>query len=176
MSQGPDNMKAGSEKADFKQQLIDAAMQFIDVVDEKCKTLPVLPDLAKKLGPQVKPAYIALGTAGFVFFIFLMMIGFNAITNIICFAYPAVAAIKAMQAKEPGYDEQWLTYFMIFGMFHVIESFYPELLTEYAFYVLVKLLLLVWCFLPMSMGAKKIYNIAVKKIVTVVSKSESKTE
>ena len=152
-----------------------ALTQFVDAVDKKCSSLPYLPDIAAKA--KTKPAYIALAVcAAFLMFI-LMMIGFNAIVNIICFAYPAMAALKAMQTKPEKYDEQWLTYFMIFGKFHVAESFYPSLLTDVSFYVLFKFLVLVWCFLPQSTGAQKVYSFFIKKVLAAVGpKPESKTE
>mmetsp|Transcript_30787 Transcript_30787/g.75065 ORF Transcript_30787/g.75065 Transcript_30787/m.75065 type:complete len:172 (-) Transcript_30787:287-802(-) len=166
MSDGPE-MKVEQEKGSFKQQALAIANQFVETIDKKCADLPYLKDSEAKFG--AKPAYIVLGAAGLLSLIVVMIIGFNAIVNIVCFSYPAYASLKAMQSKEEDYGQQWLTYFMIFGLFSVAESFYPALLTDVTFYVLFKLLVLVWCFLPMSNGAKKIYDLAIVRIVNMIA-------
>mmetsp|Transcript_4085 Transcript_4085/g.7803 ORF Transcript_4085/g.7803 Transcript_4085/m.7803 type:complete len:175 (-) Transcript_4085:1450-1974(-) len=149
------------------------AMQVFDDVNKKCEKLPYIPKAAESAG--VKPGVIVLGAAGVLSLLLVAIIGFNAIVNMICFFWPAYLALKAMQEKEEGYDKQWLTYFMIFGFFHVLESFYPSLLTEHTFYTLIKLFVLFWCFLPQSKGAQKVYTLGIEKVLAMTgSAADSK--
>mmetsp|Transcript_20952 Transcript_20952/g.29359 ORF Transcript_20952/g.29359 Transcript_20952/m.29359 type:complete len:175 (+) Transcript_20952:85-609(+) len=174
MSDGPD-AKTVNESG-MKQQVIAAAKQFIETVDKKVSQISAIKDTADKAG--TKPAYLVLGGASLVLFIVMMIIGFNAIVNMICYGYPAYAALKAMQEKEDAFEQQkqWITYFMIFGFFSVAESFYPALLTDVAFYVLLKLFFLVWCFLPMSMGATKLYDLILAKVGGLLAPKAEKAE
>jgi len=127
---------------------------------------------------KVEPGVIVLGGFTVVSLLLIAIIGFNAIVNMLCFFWPAYLSIKAMQEKEEGYDKQWLTYFMIFGFFHVLESFYPSLLTEHTFYTLIKLFVLFWCFLPQSKGAEKVYTLGIEKVLKMAGAAEDskKTE
>ena len=39
------------------------------------------------------------------------------------FAYPAYCSIQALESKTKGDDTQWLTYWVVFAAFSVIEYF-----------------------------------------------------
>eukprot|EP00468_Gymnochlora_sp_CCMP2014_P009600 CAMPEP_0167759072 /NCGR_PEP_ID=MMETSP0110_2-20121227/10819_1 /TAXON_ID=629695 /ORGANISM="Gymnochlora sp., Strain CCMP2014" /LENGTH=164 /DNA_ID=CAMNT_0007645415 /DNA_START=51 /DNA_END=545 /DNA_ORIENTATION=+ len=153
MSSGPDEKGA---TPGMKEQVIAGFNKIVEAINEKTSSIAALKQASEKM--KCQPAHIVLGVAAFLFLIIMMMIGFNAIVNIVCFFYPAYAALMSLKTEEKDPKEQWLMYFMIFGLFHVLESFYPDLLTEVTFYVLFKFMVLLWCFLPQSTGAKKIYG------------------
>mmetsp|Transcript_1479 Transcript_1479/g.2031 ORF Transcript_1479/g.2031 Transcript_1479/m.2031 type:complete len:172 (-) Transcript_1479:342-857(-) len=171
MSEGPDQ-KVASESGSIKDQLINTSKQFYDGLDKKCSEIGFIKDFADKA--KTRPANLGLGAIGAIGLIIVLIIGFNAIVNIACFLYPAYASLKAVAENKD--KEQWLTYFMIFGFFSVAESFYPALLTEFAFYALLKLFFLVWCFLPMSMGAQKVYEYGLDRVVKALAPKEGKDE
>ena len=43
------------------------------------------------------------------------------------FAYPAYCSIAALESKVKNDDIQWLTYWVVFSAFHVVEYFAGEL-------------------------------------------------
>ena len=49
-------------------------------------------------------------------------------TALFCrFAYPAYCSIAALESKVKNDDIQWLTYWVVFSAFHVVEYFAGEL-------------------------------------------------
>ena len=42
---------------------------------------------------------------------------------VVGFVYPAYASFKALESKTPESSAQWLTYWIIFGIFNVFEFF-----------------------------------------------------
>uniref|UniRef100_A0A7S0GZG3 Uncharacterized protein n=2 Tax=Amorphochlora amoebiformis TaxID=1561963 RepID=A0A7S0GZG3_9EUKA len=101
------------------------------------------------------------------------MVGLNALVEMACFAYPAFMAIKSL--KESSGYEVWLTYFMIFSSFHVMEALYghPDPMTDSTTYILFKLVVLVLCFLPMTNGAERIYKMGIKRVIAA---ADAKTD
>jgi receptor expression-enhancing protein 5/6 len=56
-------------------------------------------------------------------------------------------------------DIQWLTYWVVFSAFHVVEYFADFIAGWVPFYWLSKVLFLVWCMAPLeSNGSKIIYS------------------
>ena len=94
------------------------------------------------------------------------------------FLYPAYCSIKALESSVKNDDTQWLTYWVVFAFFSVVEYFadfiagwvglylfYKMLVTnlclftQVPFYWLSKCLFLVWCMAPIEAnGANVIYS------------------
>ena len=92
------------------------------------------------------------------------------------FAYPAYCSIQALESKTKGDDTQWLTYWVVFAAFSVIEYFADFiagwvvstkcisrkinlLFFEIPFYWLSKCLFMVWCMAPIeNNGSSVIYS------------------
>ena len=54
-----------------------------------------------------------------------LILRMNTFVNytIFSFAYPAYCSIQALETKTKGDDTQWLTYWVVFAAFSVIEYF-----------------------------------------------------
>ena len=80
------------------------------------------------------------------------------ITCIVGVILPAYWSIKAIESPEFDDDKQWLTYWAIYGLFTLLDKFANIILRIFPFYVRFKIIFLIWCFMPNTMGALFIYN------------------
>eukprot|EP01006_Ploeotia_vitrea_P028389 TRINITY_DN61096_c0_g1_i2.p2 TRINITY_DN61096_c0_g1~~TRINITY_DN61096_c0_g1_i2.p2 ORF type:complete len:146 (-),score=59.53 TRINITY_DN61096_c0_g1_i2:523-960(-) len=55
-----------------------------------------------------------------------------------------------------------LMYWVVFGVFHILEKATDVLLFWVKWYYPLKLLFLIWCFLPFTNGSTTVYNIIVR--------------
>ena len=99
---------------------------------------------------------IALGAS-----IMFVMFGFfsSYITCVVCVAYPTFKSFLALEAKDSKIQQkQWLTYWVIFGLFNIIDQFAGFILHYIPFYYFLKLCFLVALFHPMTNGATVFYE------------------
>lgn len=89
----------------------------------------------------------------------------NVITNLVGTVYPAFCTMRCIQIRG---DEKikWLTYWVIFASFSIIDMFSPIIMKLVPFYFVAKILFLIWLLLPNSNGAHLIYHIFVKRVFT----------
>ena len=80
------------------------------------------------------------------------------ITCIVGVVLPAYWSIKAIESPQYDDDKQWLTYWAIYGLFTLLDQFANIILRIFPFYFIFKIIFLIWCFMPNTMGALFIYN------------------
>ena len=85
-------------------------------------------------------------------------IGQTYITVALGVAYPAFMSFLALETVERDDDKQWLTYWVIFGLFNIVDQWSGFILRFIPFYFVIKLCFLVWLFHPSTLGATIIYN------------------
>jgi hypothetical protein len=64
----------------------------------------------------------------------------------------------AVETDHPDDDKQWLTYWVCFGIFNVIDQFAGFILKWVPFYYLAKLVLLLFLLHPKTRGAEMVYK------------------
>ena len=74
------------------------------------------------------------------------------------FVYPAYASYKALEARAPESAAQWLTYWVVFSLFTVIEGAADWLISWVPMYYLGKLAFILWLQMPQTQGANLIYK------------------
>ena len=71
---------------------------------------------------------------------------------------PAYASFKAIETANPEDDKQWLTYWVVFAAFNIVEVFVDIIMFWFPFYYPFKFGFLIYCFLPQTKGAIFIYE------------------
>ena len=80
------------------------------------------------------------------------------ITCLVGVILPAYWSIKAIESPQYDDDKQWLTYWAIYGLFTLLDQFANIILRIFPFSFIFKIIFLIWCFMPNTMGALFIYN------------------
>jgi receptor expression-enhancing protein 5/6 len=102
-------------------------------------------------------ALIAIASCG-------LLVGFAAqiICNFIGFLYPAYESIKAIESNSKSDDTKWLTYWVVYSSFIVVEFFSDYLLFWIPFYFVLKCALLMYCMHPQYNGSQTIYTYCIR--------------
>jgi receptor expression-enhancing protein 5/6 len=107
----------------------------------------------------VQRLYIAYGLGGIIVLWLAFGFGAQLLANTVGFLYPAYCSIKALESSVKNDDTQWLTYWVVFAAFSVVEYFADFIAGWVPFYWLSKCLFLVWCMAPIEAnGANVIYS------------------
>lgn len=122
--------------------------------------------VAQKTGlPKAYVVYGVIGlVVGFFFFglgaglfwyvqyavVFCVAVVSRCRSNLIGFVYPAYMSFKAIESEDKNDDTMWLTYWVVYSFFTIIEGFADVLLFWIPFYYAAKLAFLFWLFLPMT--------------------------
>jgi len=145
------------------QALLKQFNAFCDDFDRRMGNTPVFVKV-KEAG--LRPAYVAVGLAVALILFALFGIGANAVCNLVGFIYPAYCSFKAIKSEDKEDDTQWLTYWVVYAFFVVVESLTDLLLHWIPFYYGVKLAFLVWCFSPQTRGAVYIFHYAIEPLLS----------
>ncbi|ODV90417.1 hypothetical protein CANCADRAFT_106338 [Tortispora caseinolytica NRRL Y-17796] len=108
----------------------------------------------------IPKAYIALGFAGiYILMTFLNIGGVGALlANFAGLVVPGYFSLIALESPSDKDDKQFLTYWVIYAGFTVIEFWSRAILYWIPFYWFFKAILLLWLGLPQTAGAKFVYN------------------
>eukprot|EP00358_Blepharisma_japonicum_P004959 CAMPEP_0202942716 /NCGR_PEP_ID=MMETSP1395-20130829/2971_1 /ASSEMBLY_ACC=CAM_ASM_000871 /TAXON_ID=5961 /ORGANISM="Blepharisma japonicum, Strain Stock R1072" /LENGTH=188 /DNA_ID=CAMNT_0049639335 /DNA_START=11 /DNA_END=577 /DNA_ORIENTATION=+ len=127
------------------------------------KNMPVLKDISAKTG--LETGHIVAGTGVLLLVCMLFGLGASLITDIIAILYPAYMSFKAIESAETDDDKQWLTYWVVFAIFKVIDDWSEILFSWLPFYYPIKLAFLIFLFAPQTRGALTIYETAIRPIL-----------
>jgi len=106
----------------------------------------------------VPRVYLALAIIFAGSLILYSAFGPGLLCNLIGFMYPAYASFKAIETANPEDDKQWLTYWVVFAAFNIVEVFVDVIMFWFPFYYPFKFGFLIYCFLPQTQGAIFIYE------------------
>ncbi|XP_038129907.1 receptor expression-enhancing protein 5 isoform X2 [Cyprinodon tularosa] len=131
--------------------------RFVTLLHEKNFVTDQLAVLEEKTG--VKREYMTLGILAFITLYLLFGYGASLLCNLIGFIYPAYFSIKAIESNVKDDDTQWLTYWVVYGLFSIVEAFSDIFLSWFPFYYCGKCIFLIWCMAPVTWnGSDMLYK------------------
>ncbi|KAM5342699.1 hypothetical protein ACJ41O_013665 [Fusarium nematophilum] len=133
----------------------DKAQQYLGQLDRELSKYPALNNLEKTSG--VPKAYAAIGVAALYFFLIIFNLGGQLLTNVAGFVVPGYYSLDALFTSNKEDDTQWLTYWVVFSFFTVVESF-VQVVYWFPFYYVFKFIFLLWLSLPAFKGAELIFR------------------
>jgi len=137
-------------------QYIAAVNNHLDNLDGQLRGNPYVHKAAMQSG--VRPSLIVGGGLSALLLFLLAGLGAKFLTNLIGFAYPLYASFKALKTPSTEDDGMWLTYWVVYGFFTLIESATDFFLYWIPFYHLFKLGFLIYLYAPQTRGAQHIYK------------------
>merc|ERR1711951_175685 len=119
--------------------LTDTMAAYIAKIDAYLRTPGPINDYCTLIEEKTKVQrkYIGLGgciiTMGLVFSTLAPLV-----VNLIAFIYLAYKSIKALESNDKDDDSKWLTYWVVYGFFSVMEFFADIILSWFPFYFIAK--------------------------------------
>ncbi|EGV99505.1 Receptor expression-enhancing protein 6, partial [Cricetulus griseus] len=96
----------------------------------------------------VEKRYLAAGALALLSLYLLFGYGAALLCNVIGFVYPAYASVKAIESPNKEDDTVWLTYWVVYALFGLVEFFSDLLLFWFPFYYAGKCAFLLFCMSP----------------------------
>jgi len=128
---------------------------YLGQLDKELSKYPTLNNLEKQAG--VPKAYAVLGLGALYFFLIIFNLGGQLLTNFAGFVIPGYYSMAALFSPGSSDDTQWLTYWVVFAFFTVLESF-VNIIYWFPFYFVFKFVFLLWLALPPFHGAQIIFR------------------
>ncbi|CAL1292191.1 unnamed protein product [Larinioides sclopetarius] len=134
---------------------------YLDCLDkklhEKNKINEYFEKAEKTIG--VKRVYIAVGLMSLWALYMILGRGAQLICNLVGVGYPAYVSMHALETSSKDDDTRWLTYWVTYACFTILDFFCDFIVSFIPFYWLLKCLFLIWCFAPMANnGSTILYN------------------
>jgi receptor expression-enhancing protein 5/6 len=133
----------------------DKVQHYVGALDKELSKYPAIANLEKSTG--VPKAYAFIGLLALYFFLIVFNLGGQLLTNFAGFVLPGYYSLDALFTASKVDDTQWLTYWVVFAFFTVIESFI-NVVYWFPFYFTFKFVFLLWLSLPVFRGADVIFR------------------
>lgn len=139
-------------------------------LDRILSTYPVFLQAERKTG--VKKTRLVAGVFGGLVLMGLLHFVAEAFTAIAIFAYPAAMTVTAIEADNKADDVHWMTYWMVLALLNTVEILSGGWIRAIVpFYIISKLVLCVWLFLPQTQGATVVYKRVLQPLVAFYRQS-----
>ncbi|KAL4819471.1 protein yop1 [Aspergillus falconensis] len=140
----------------------DRAQHTIAQLDKELSKYPVLNNLERQT--SVPKVYVILGLGGIYTFLVFFNIAGQLLVNLAGFILPTYYSLDALFSAGKADDTQWLTYWVVYAFFTVVES---AISAPYwfPFYYIFKFALVLWLALPQTNGAQIVFKSLLQPLV-----------
>lgn len=114
---------------------------------------------------KVEKEFIFVGAIAVLFLLIFALTGGDVVIDLIGFGYPFYMSLKAIETETVDDDKQWLTYWIVFVFFKLVENIADVLISFIPFYFFFKVGFLVWASHPSFKGATLIYDLIFKSYI-----------
>lgn len=125
--------------------------------------VPAFIDVSAKAG--VNPGLILAGVGSVGLLILMVLQGWTILVTAVTVLYPAVHSIRAIESPDEEDDKIWLTYWMVFGLFTVAETFLGFVFYFIPYWDWIRLAIFIWLLLPNFNGAKILYDGVIRNLL-----------
>ncbi|KAJ3118566.1 hypothetical protein HDU96_000518 [Phlyctochytrium bullatum] len=126
-------------------------------------TFPVLLSIRKSTG--IPPITFAIAAILAAVYAVRRATRVNAplVANLFGVVWPAYASLRAVERPKADDDERWLTYWSVFGLYSILDSFSERIRRYFPLYYTSKVVALYWLF--SKNGALTVYRSAVRPLL-----------
>ena len=135
--------------------MVEQVQVYMDKLKRDLDKYPVLNQLEEKC--KVPKIYLISAAGAGISLIFIVGFGAGLLCNAVGFLIPTYFSMKAIETPEKTDDIQWLTYWVVYACFNVLETFVGVITRFIPFYFAFKLGFLLWLMLPSTQGKKNIH-------------------
>ena len=150
---------------------METVNRYLDWIDKKTKDIEFVVSLEKKT--KVRRAYLVVAAAALLLVVFVLLMGFSFVANLIGVVYPVYCSLLAIESHDEKDDTKWLIYWVVFGFLNIVESIVTFFARLNGLYYVMKVILLVCCFIPEVDLAGIIYKECLEPFL---NKNESKID
>jgi receptor expression-enhancing protein 5/6 len=144
-------------------QVLAQLTQKTAILDQFGNKIPPLADFCKQKGINTG---LPLGGALFIVGLITLLIeGWYILTMFLTVLYPGLHSIRAIESAKKEDDKVWLTYWMIFGLFNVVETFFGFIFYFVPYFDWIRLGFFIWLLAPQFNGAKVLYESVLKTLL-----------
>lgn len=142
-------------------EIIQKQVQKLNKYGQK---IPPIVKLSEKT--KVEPGYILGGALALSSLLILLFFGGAILSAVLTVVYPAFKSIKALETKDTDDDDKiWLTYWVVFGVFTLLDEFAFFILNLIPFYWYIRLGFFVWLMAPQTQGAQVVYRSVLRPLL-----------
>ncbi|KAH8924195.1 hypothetical protein BT69DRAFT_1331028 [Atractiella rhizophila] len=140
----------------------DKFQYYVAQIDKELSKYPALNKLEAQT--QIPKAYSVTAAVGIWVFLIFFNVFAGFLSNFFGWAVPAYFSLKALETPQSGDDQQWLTYWTVFGGFTVLENMI-EPSGWFPYYYVFKTIFIIWLILPSTKGAQLVYHKVYKPLL-----------
>ncbi|KAI1092465.1 TB2/DP1, HVA22 family-domain-containing protein [Rostrohypoxylon terebratum] len=133
----------------------DRVQHYVAQLDRELSKYPALNNIEKQT--SVPKVYAVIGVVTLYFFFIVFNLGGQLLTNFAGFVIPGYYSLAALFSAGKADDTQWLTYWVVFAFFSVLESAL-SVVYWFPFYYTFKFIFLLWLSLPVFNGSQFIFR------------------
>lgn len=122
--------------------------------------VPQLKEFAQKL--NVESGVLLGGIMSLGLLVTFLLFGSTILTLTITVLYPSFKSIQALETNKTDDDKEWLTYWIIFGIFSLLDDCCGCILNFIPYFYWIKLAFFIYLLAPQTRGAMFLYNSFVK--------------